>query len=127
MTNMYNFSNNVTVVNCTPHSITFEDAGNLINVPSDPAYIVNARVEETVHVINGVEFATPKFVPCQEGYNIINRIHNECGKEVIIIGSILAAQSYPGLVYGMTPVPGYERVAPSEKRMRCDKFTVYPA
>lgn len=23
------------------------------------------------------------------------------------------------------PVPGYERVAPAEKRMRCDKFVAY--
>ena len=33
--------------------------------------------------------------------------------------------SYPGEVFGLTPVPGYERVAPDDKRMRCDKFTTF--
>ena len=127
MTNSYKFTNGVIVVNCTPHQITFEDVGQLITIPAESGYIINARVEETVRKEGMIEFSTPKFIPCEEGYNIINRIHEECGKETIIIGSILAAQSYPGLVYGMVPCVGYERVAPAEKHMRCDKFIVYPA
>jgi hypothetical protein len=45
--------------------------------------------------------------------------------KLIIVGSIIAAEAYPGEVVAMCPVPGYERVAPSEKRMRCDKFTIF--
>ena len=40
-------------------------------------------------------------------------------------GLIIAAQAYPGRVLGMCPAPGYERVAPAEKRMTAQKFTVY--
>lgn len=49
------------------------------------------------------------------------------GERLVILGSIIAAQAYPGDVVAMVPVPGYERVAPPEKRMRCDKFTVFSA
>lgn len=52
---------------------------------------------------------------------------NEAGPRLIILGSIIAAQAYPEEVFGMVPVPGYERVTPDQKRMRCDKFTMYPA
>ena len=129
MKNIYTFTNGVTIVNTTPHAITFFDEGDdaLVTIPSDSDYIINAKVEEIITKKGVIELTTPKFIPCEEGYNIINRIHEECGKEVIIIGSILAAQSYPGLVYGMVPCVGYERVAPAEKRMRCDKFTTYVA
>jgi hypothetical protein len=43
----------------------------------------------------------------------------------VVVGSIIAAQAYPGLVVAMTPAPGYERKPPTEKRMRPDKFTVF--
>lgn len=43
----------------------------------------------------------------------------------IIIGSIIAAQAYPGKVCAMIPAPGHERVPPAEKRMRTDKFTIF--
>ena len=45
--------------------------------------------------------------------------------DAIIIGSIIAAQAFPGRVLAMVPAPGFERVPPAEKRMRDDKFTVF--
>jgi len=41
------------------------------------------------------------------------------------VGSIIAAQAYPGQVVAMTPTPGYERVPPAEKRMNPDKFNIF--
>ena len=43
----------------------------------------------------------------------------------VIVGSIIAAQAFPGRVLAMIPVPGFERVPPAEKRMRDDKFTTF--
>jgi hypothetical protein len=45
--------------------------------------------------------------------------------KLIIVGSIIAAKAYPGKVVGMCPVPGYEKMTPSEKIMRCDKFIIF--
>lgn len=42
-----------------------------------------------------------------------------------IIGSIIAAKAFPGVVFGMTPAKGFERVAPAEKRMNPSKFTTF--
>ena len=66
----------------------------------------------------------------EEGEEIITKLQNWANEnfpayDLRIVGSIIAAQAYPGDVVGMTPAPGYERVAPNEKRMSLDKFTVF--
>lgn len=126
MTNYYTFSNNKTLVNCTPHPIRFQDlTGEVITINNDHEYLINARVEEETVKEDGVIFSRPTFVPIPEGAAIIDRIRQEFPDGCIIIGSIIAAQAYPGQVCGMTPIPGHERVAPAEKLMRVDKFTRY--
>ena len=70
---------------------------------------------------NNVQFVKTNFVGDDSGKAVINAVP-QC---VLIVGSIIAAQAYPGLVVAMTPAPGYERVAPAEKRMNPDKFTVF--
>ncbi|MBO8161700.1 MAG: hypothetical protein H0Z24_08695 [Thermosipho sp. (in: Bacteria)] len=117
---IFSFKNGVRVINCTPHSIRFQDGDELIEVPSS-GLVINAKpVEEKVSEI----LVTTRFVGDEDGRKIIKAIR-EVDPEVLIVGSIIAAQAYPGDVVAMTPVPGFERVPPSEKRMRTDKFTVY--
>lgn len=124
--NFYKFSNGKTLVNSTPHPVRFQDAnGDVVSIPNDPEYLINARVEEETVEENGVIFSRPTFVPTPEGAAIITRIHQEFPDGCIIIGSIVAAQAYPGEVCGMCPIPGHERVAPQDKLMRVDKFTRY--
>lgn len=120
----HTFKNGVTVVNTTPHPLKFQDSisGELVSIPSDPALLINARAEE---VIMRPMFVKTIFKPEEEGTQKINAIKEVLGQNVIIIGSMIAAQAYPGLVYSMTPVEGFERVAPNEKRMRDDKFMTY--
>ena len=122
--------NGVFIVNTTPHPIVFENTtGVLVTVENDPALLINARVEETlVSSENGVDFVKSTFIPSEEGSLILDEIEEfarESGKRVVVIGSIITAQAFPGRVFGMTPVPGYERVAPSEKRMSVTKFVTF--
>lgn len=125
MANYFTFSNGVTVVNCTPHPVRFQDVtGEIVTVYCDHEYLINAEVREETVNENDITYATPTFVGTEEGDAIITKIHLE-HPGAIIIGSIIAAQAYPGKVCGMVPVPGYERVAPAEKLMRVDKFTRY--
>ena len=132
MINFTEFKNGVAICNTTPHPVTIQDMdGNLILVPVSE--LVNAKVvEEEISDL----FLTPKFEESPDGRRVIGEIKdkfvktyglNEAGPRLIILGSIIAAQAYPEEVFGMVPVPGYERVAPDQKRMRCDKFTMYPA
>lgn len=88
--------------------------------------ILNATVgEKSVDSL----FVRTTFNGTDEGRTLISTIKNWADGEsvdfLVIVGSIIAAQAYPGDVAGVCPVPGFERVAPSEKRMRCDKFTIF--
>lgn len=116
----------VCVVNTTPHNITMMDtSGEVVDVPT--SVLVNAKtVEEQVSPL----FVETRFVGTEEGIETITMIEeafaNTGRKEtLVIVGSIIAAQAYPGKIVAMTPCPGYERVAPTEKRMNCNKFTVF--
>lgn len=120
------FSNGVCVLNTTPHPITMQDMeGELVTVPT--SVLINAKAEE--QQVSDL-FVKTVFVGTPEGHETIRDIRGTfvgsgCTDTLVIVGSIIAAQAYPGDVVGITPVPGYERVAPAEKRMRCDKFTTF--
>lgn len=127
--NFVRFENGVVVVNTTPHTITIQDMnGNLLEVPTSE--LLNVKPMEVPYGDSGL-FVTTEFVGSPEGEQLIADIRNkfietqDSNDTLVIIGSIIAAQAYPGRVSGMVPVPGYERVAPDQKRMRCDKFTMY--
>lgn len=123
------FENNVVVINTTPHAITMKDVtGELVSVESDSSLLINAQAkEEKVSDL----FVKTVFESTENGWNKIKEIKETFselyhdGETLVIIGSIIAAQAYPGEVVAMVPVPRFERVAPTEKRMRCDKFTVF--
>ena len=124
--NFVAFGNNVTIINTTPHSVTIQDTdGTPITVPN--SVILNAKAEEKQ--VSDL-FVKTVFVPTEEGKEIISEIKKTFKSQIgtgtlVIVGSMIAAQAYPEDVVAMTPVPGYERVKPAEKRMRCDKFTTF--
>ena len=120
------FDNGVCVLNTTPHPITMQNTnGELISVPT--SVLLNANpVEKEIDDL----FVTTVFEGTPKGNEMIRDIkgtYKGTGENarLVIVGSIIAAQAYPGEVVGLCLVPGFERVAPSEKRMRCDKFTVF--
>lgn len=115
----------VTIVNTTPHPLTFQDPdGNLVSIPCDPSLLVNAKMyseNDSPWTVNTEAVSTI------EGMEIINTIKQALSGTcnfLAIVGSMIAVNAYPGEVVGMIPVPGYERVASAEKRMRCDLFSI---
>mgnify|MGYP000844501623 FL=1 len=130
MTKFMEFKNGIVIANTTPHNIVMQDTdGKLVTVENNPDKLINAS---TTQVYWGGIYTEPSFDPTTEGLYIIAEIKKDfaeqygtTGKTLVIIGSIIAAQAYPEEVAAMLPVPGYERVAPNEKRMRCDQFTMY--
>lgn len=124
---MKRLPNGLEVFNSTPHVIRFWDPGWPEPIEIEPDKIVNARINESVVdepvPPTGVTFVTTEFVGNTEGDAVIAQAR-ESGAN-LIVGSIIAAQAYPGLVFAMVPCEGYERVPPAEKRMRPDKFTTY--
>lgn len=130
MTKFMEFKNGIVIANTTPHNIVMQDTdGKLVTVENNPDKLINAS---TTQVYWGGIYTEPSFDPTTEGLYIIAEIKKDfaeqygtTSKTLVIIGSIIAAQAYPEEVAAMLPVPGYERVAPNEKRMRCDQFTMY--
>lgn len=124
--NFVTFGNNVAIINATPHSVTIQDTdGTPITVPS--SVVLNAKAEEKQ--VSDL-FVKTVFISTEEGKAIISNIKKAFKSQIgtgtlVIVGSMIAAQAYPEDVVAMTPVPGYERVKPAEKRMRCDKFTTF--
>lgn len=113
----------VMVFNTTPHPITFGVGEGTVEVPT--SVLINATpVEEVVSDENGVKLVRTVFKGNEEGHALIAAMKESC-PEAVIVGSIIAAQAFPGEVVGMTPLPGFERVAPAEKRMNPHKFTTF--
>ena len=126
----HKFTNGFTVVNTTPHPLTFLDGEEVVVVENNPSVLVNARaVEERVNS----SIVQTKFYPDGPGKEIVRDLIGTFREEwenqtLKIVGSVIAANAYPEVV-GMCPAPGFERKPPQEKRMSCEKFNsgdIYP-
>ena len=117
------------IMNVTPHPITMQTtSGFMFSVPTS-GIVVNAKPVESVSgsVTRGgvvIELAKTVFESTAEESEKITAIESH-HPDAVIVGSMIAAQAFPGRIFAMVPVAGFERVAPAEKRMRCDKFTVF--
>ena len=122
------------LVNTTPHELTFQSLkGELVTVPSSVPEgektgfaVLNAKSNE---VMVADDLVTTTFTATPEGLDLLEAIGQWAttehpGKTLRVIGSLVAANGYPGRVVGMCPVPGFERAPQGQKRMRTDKFTV---
>ncbi len=114
----------VSIFNTTPHAINFGVGDEVKEVPTSGVLINATASEEVVASEGGVDFVRTKFTGNDEGRAIIAAM-KAANPDAVIVGSIIAAQAYPGEVVAMTPLPGYERVAPAEKRMNPHKFTTF--
>lgn len=134
------------IINTTPHAIRFQRGTHVYEV--EPCgVLVNARpVEEHFgwklscgayspaecpekhgHCEGcpfAVELVCTRFEATPEAEKALSRLERE-NPGAIIVGSIIAAQAFPGRVLALVPVEGFERVPPDQKRMRDDKFTVF--
>ncbi len=115
------------IINVTPHELSFVCSSSGTWYTLEPSGVV----------IN----ATPHEVECPEhsyGISLVKTTFSASEAEeaklalleqqnpgAIVVGSLIAAQAFPGRILAMVPAPGFERVAPAEKRMRDDKFTTF--
>ena len=116
----------VNVVNTTPHVIRMvnEDLSLDVTVPASGVLINAETVEEPVESgIEGVKFLSTKFIPDTDTMDAL-KAFKAANPDVIIIGSMIAMNAYPGLVVAMVPHPDYKRVAPADKRMLIDTYSV---
>jgi len=123
--NVIKFQGN-TYINTTPHSITLKSVltEEEFTLPVS-GILINSKPEEVTAGGNGsIKFVQTTFVSNQEDIAKIDYLKQHY-PNCIIIGSIIAAQAYPGKVCGMVPYPGLERVPIEQKKMQAEKFTIF--
>lgn len=114
------------IINVTLHPLNFLDTDTgeeLVVAPS--GVVINAKPsEKEVKVEDGVTFVATTFVtdPASEAA-LAELEKNNPGS--VIVGSLVAAQAYPGRVCGLVPAKGFERMPPNEKRMNPKKFNIF--
>ncbi len=117
----------IKVVNTTPHAITMvtNDLSTQVQVPVS-GVLINATATTTPvdSGIAGVKYQKTQFIP---DVNVLRTLKDFKSQypDVVVIGSLIAAQAYPGLVAAMVAHPDYMRVAPQDKKMLIDTYTVY--
>ena len=135
------------IVNATGHDINFfaqesfkgalagggafASGCGVVIIPSSGIAIDATPVEEPISEhsrqvagLEDVEFVQPSFTADPRiAEELLAYAKNH--PEVIVVGSLIAAQAYPGLVAAMVSISGFERLPPTEKRMNAHKFTLY--
>jgi len=114
------------ILNATPHPVTMVSQEGEVYTVEPCGTLINARaVEEPAGVHpSGAELVRTRFEADPTSEEALAQLEAE-NPGAVIIGSIIAAQAFPGRVLAMVPAPGFERVPPAEKRMRDDKFTTF--
>src|SRR5690606_41634871 len=114
------------LINTTPHPIRIQNTDGEVFEVDPCGILINARPVEEVAGTHpsGATLVRTRFEADPASEEALARLEQE-NPDAIIVGSIIAAQAFPGRVFAMVPVPGFERVPPAEKRMRTDKFTTF--
>lgn len=119
--------NGIKVVNTTPHLITMTDKNLSFIANVDPCgVLINAKPVATPVVSNipGVAFQRTGFQADADTLDMLSAF-KAVHPDVVVIGSMVAAQAYPGLVVAMVPHPDFVRVHPQDKKMLIDSYIVY--
>ena len=119
--------NGTKILVASPHPVNFYDEkseDNKFVVPGGTLVVSARPVEVVVRTEGNVEYITTKFVGDPATEWRLRRILDQI-PGLVIVGSNIAAQAYPGLVCGLVPMKGFERRPPAEKRMDPNRFNVY--
>lgn len=123
------------VKNAKETIITMSNGVKIFNTTPLSGVIINGKpIEKEVGLLEHMNHAgfqgkitlvETHFVGDEKSMEYIRAMDELLEDDVLYIGSLAAAQAYPGTILAMIPQPGFERVPPNEKRMRVDKFTTF--
>jgi hypothetical protein len=134
----------VLIINTTPHKIVARTKSGEDVTIYYPGYTEVKLLDGTIKVISknpleinahpeekGAGFGPGEVVLVNVVFKAltgsINRLQEAKAKypDAVFIGSVIAAQAFPGLIYAMIPATGFERAPVDAKRITPYKFTVY--
>lgn len=123
-TKVAKFSNGVYLVNCTPHQVVFLDGENEVTVLPCGVTLLAKAVETPAGSLGNAQLVKTAFETSLQGEAELEAIEKGL-PGVLILGSVISAQAYPGRVVAMISAPGFERMPPNEKRFTPEKFTIF--
>ncbi len=115
------------IINITPHPLTFQCSNSGVCYTLEPSgVVINATPieEECAPHSCGATLVRTVFIASAAETEKVALLERD-NPGAVLVGSIIAAQAFPGRVLAMVPAAGFERVPPAEKRMRDDKFTTF--
>jgi hypothetical protein len=120
---IYNYDTiwGVKVVNTTPHKITFMHNGESREVEPSGKILNAVREEEITINKHGIELVEVKTKATADGLRFLEAIPDD----TIVIGSVIAARAYPGLVKMLVPCAGFERAPIESRRMLHNRFAIF--
>ena len=114
----------VTVVNATPHEVTFLVGETEVVVPPSGATLKADASDEIVGRVGDAEIVRVAFRRSAEGDAELAAIRAQ-RPDALIIGSMISAQAYGFPVVALVAAPGHERLPPNQRRYRADRFTAF--
>jgi len=114
----------VTVINATPHEVTFLAGETEIVVPPSGATLKADASDEVVGRVGDAEIVRVAFRRSAEGDAELASIRAQ-HPDALIVGSIISAQAFGYPVVALVAAPGHERLPPNQRRYRADRFTVF--
>lgn len=96
----------------------------IVTLPPSNIIAMATPVSEVISKEDGIEFVTTQFKPNPVSEKLITELKN-MNPDSILIGSIIAAQAFPGTVVSPVPVPGFERVPRPQRLVRSDRFNIF--
>jgi len=119
--------NGTVIYNVTPHPLYFQDGDSDTVHEAETDVVVNASVKTRDEVERpGIKMVSVRYEETRSGREIINAI-KEKDPEALIVGSVVAAQAYPGDV--ISPIPSKQGRGSIDRRkrpVRSDRFTIFP-
>jgi hypothetical protein len=114
------------IINTTPHIINFKNSdGTEFEVRPCGVVISATASEESAGMHpSGASLVRVRFTASPEQVSALEKIEVD-NPGSVIVGSIIAAQAFPGRVLAMVPAKGFERVPTDQKRMDPNKFTTF--
>ena len=114
--------NGVKLCNTTPHPATFGDESGVFgSVPTSGLTASATAKASPAGEFGGASLQRTSFEGNPENEAVLKALK---ANGILAFGSIIAMNAYPGLIYGLVPVKGFERVPPQEKRMQVKQFNV---
>ena len=115
-------------LNVSPHEFRGMKADDEVVTIPQSGLVVSAKPrEQLLYTKNGIEFFETIFdanEEIKENLKELKETFESEGKMLIILGSAIAMKAYSGLIAGVIPAKGFERVPPAEKVITLAKFNV---